>query len=104
MARDAAVVVFEGVLLRHEDAEGGGVATFRVERVWKGDVPDTYAVASVGSLSMCPPHFEVGQRYIVYVDSSANGPHVRQCARYAFGPHLRRERAALGRPIRTRRR
>lgn len=102
-ARNAAGIVFEGVLLRHEAASDGdsAVATFRVERVWRGEVRATVTVRTPGLLSMCPPHFEVGQRYIVYADGSPESASVRQCARYATGSSLRSERAALGRPTRT---
>lgn len=102
-ARDAAGIVFEGVLLRHEAAADGGsaMATFRVERVWRGEVRATVTVRTPGLQSMCPPHFEVGQRYIVYADGSPESASVHQCARYGFGRNLSSERAALGRPTRT---
>jgi hypothetical protein len=103
VAREQAVAVFEGVLLRYEEANGG-IATFRVDRVWKGDVAQEYAVPAPGPSSMCPPHFEVGQRYIVYVDPEPEGPRVRQCARYAQGRQLAAERAALGPPLQPPRR
>jgi hypothetical protein len=100
-ARNNATYVFEGVLVRDEPTAEGSTATFRVERVWKGDVPATFTVPSLGTQSMCPPHLSVGQRYIIYVDPSDQGPPgIQACARYAQGAELAAERRALGAPIR----
>jgi hypothetical protein len=100
-AMAAAVAVFEGVLVRQEDSGGENVATFQVHRVWKGDVAESYSVRALGPQSMCPPHFTVGERYIVYVTAAPDGPRIQQCSRYARAEQLASERAALGRPIRT---
>jgi hypothetical protein len=103
-ARDASVVTFEGVLLRIEppaDDASPARAVFRLSRVWKGAPPRELTVEVQAQPTMCPPHFEVGQRYIVYASGTIQRPRVAQCARYAIASQLARERRELGNPIRT---
>jgi hypothetical protein len=99
-AREQATHVFEGVVTRGLPAEGDTPerVEFRVERVWKGAVSQTFAVAASLGMSMCPPYFEVGQRYVIYTSGPADAPRVERCARYAGSHSLATERAALGRP------
>lgn len=102
-ARRAAAMVFEGTILRIESPASSGVAqaTFRVERVWKGTVAREVTIRVPAQPSMCPPHFEQGQTYIVYAASSDQGPRVGSCARHAVASQLAAERNALGAPERT---
>jgi len=101
--RRASVFVFEGVLTRFIPASGERPrqAVFRLYRVWRGAAGQTLSVQVEAPDSMCPPHFAVGQRYIVYATGSEAAPRVRQCARYAAAEGLAAERRALGRPLRT---
>ncbi len=57
--------VFTGTVTR-KDAEGGNV--FRVDRVWKGEVPGGYVYS--GFFGMCGTEFEVGKPYLVFTDQS----------------------------------
>ncbi|MCA9534605.1 MAG: hypothetical protein KC593_13030 [Myxococcales bacterium] len=102
-AREQATHVFEGVLVRALPASGTTPerAELRVARVWKGAVTRTFVVQATLGLTMCPPHFEVGERYILYTSGPADAPRVSSCARYATGAQLATERAALGRPLQT---
>lgn len=101
-ARRAAALVFEGTLIRMEQAtEGTARGTFRVRRVWKGNVGREITLNVPPTMSMCPPHFEEGQTYIVYAEP---GPRVGACARWGAGAMLEQERRALGNPVRTYRR
>ena len=103
-ARDAAVLVFEGELLRitaSSDGPGAAIAVFRLSRVWKGTPPRELSVQIPAPPTMCPPHFEVGQRYIVYASGTAAAPRVTRCARYAWPAQIEAERSALGPPLRT---
>ena len=102
-ARRASVFVFEGVLTRFIPASGERPrqAVFRLYRVWRGAPGQTLSVQVEAPDSMCPPHFEVGQRYLVYASGSEAAPRVRQCARYAAAEGLAAERRALGRPRRA---
>lgn len=103
VARDQATHVFEGVLVSAtpRNDETPGRATFRVDRVWKGSVSRTFTVQARVGLVMCPPHLEVGQRYILYTSGTDAAPVVASCARYAAGPSLAAERTALGTPTQT---
>lgn len=102
-ARDQATHVFEGVLVSTTPGsdETPGRATFRVDRVWKGRVPHTFTVQARVGLVMCPPHLEVGERYILYTTGTDAAPVVQACSRYAAGDSLVTERTALGRPMQT---
>lgn len=101
-ARDAAAVVFEGVLERVLPAADGAPerGVFRVERVWKGAIEATLVV-QLNTMTFCPPHFTVGERYVVYADGTEASPRVRSCQRWAAGAQLEAERRELGAPIRT---
>lgn len=102
-ARGQATHVFEGVLVNAIPGtdEAPGRAVFRVDRVWKGTVSRTFTVQATVGLTMCPPHLEVGQRYIVYTSGTNAAPQVQACARYAGGEGLAAERTALGTPTQT---
>lgn len=103
-ARAASVLVFEGVLTRVAPATDDSERTrgiFRIERVWKGSPARELTVEIPAQPSMCPPHFEVGQRYIVYTSGTPTAPSVRACTRYAGPTRLVAERRELGAPIRT---
>lgn len=102
-ARDQATHVFEGVLVNAipATADAPGRAVFRVDRVWKGRVSRTFTVQATIGLTMCPPHLEVGQRYILYTSGSNAAPRVEACTRYAGGEGLETERRALGAPTQT---
>jgi len=102
-ARDAATHVFEGVLVNAIPGANGaeGRAVFRVDRVWKGQVSRTFTVTAAVGLTMCPPNFEVGERYILYTSGPNNAPRVQACARFAGGEGLATERSALGTPTQT---
>lgn len=103
-ARDASVFVFEGVLTRvTPPTDGSSVArgVFRIARVWKGAPARELTVEIPAQPSMCPPHFEVGERYIVYTSGTPAAPRVSSCARYAGPTRLRSERRDLGPPIHT---
>jgi hypothetical protein len=102
-ARDQATHVFEGVLVNAIPASDAapGRAVFRVDRVWKGRVSRTFTVQATIGLTMCPPHLEVGQRYILYTAGSNAAPRVEACTRFAAGESLETERRALGTPTQT---
>lgn len=102
-ARDQATHVFEGVLVSAAGGATGAMtqAVFEVDRVWKGAVSRSFTVQARVGIVMCPPHLEVGQRYILYTSGPANAPRVESCARYAAGDSLATERAALGAPRQT---
>jgi len=102
-ARDQATHVFEGVLVNAIPASDAapGRAVFRVDRVWKGRVSRTFTVQATIGLTMCPPHLEVGQRYILYTAGSDAAPRVEACTRFAGGESLETERRALGTPTQT---
>lgn len=103
-ARDAALIAFEGELLRIAPAADGAAmvqAVFRLSRVWKGRPSRELTVMVPAQPTMCPPHLEVGQRYILYATGPAGEPRVRSCSRYAAAAGLEAERRALGAPIRT---
>jgi hypothetical protein len=102
-ARDQATHVFEGVLVSAAGgaSEAATQAVFEVHRVWKGAVTRSFAVQARVGIVMCPPHLEVGQRYIIYTSGPANAPRVESCARYAAGESLATERTALGAPTQT---
>jgi hypothetical protein len=102
-ARDQATHVFEGVLVNAIPASDAapGRAVFRVDRVWKGRVSRTFTVQATIGLTMCPPHLEVGQRYILYTAGSNAAPRVEACSRFAAGESLETERRALGTPTQT---
>ena len=105
-ARRVAAMVFEGTVERIEPIPNSSSAraTFRVVRVWKGDVERQVTLSVPAQPSMCPPHFAEGQSYVVYAEASDAGFRVGACARYAAGDGLRRERSELGSPVRTYRR
>lgn len=102
-ARDQATHVFEGVLVNATPGPDGGAsrAVFRVDNVWKGQVSRTFTVQARVGVVMCPPHLEVGQRYIVYTSGTNAAPRIQACARYAAGDGLAAERTALGAPTQT---
>ena len=102
-ARQQATHVFEGVLVRVLPASGNTPerAEFHVDRVWKGTVTRVFAVQATVGLTMCPPHLEVGQRYILYTSGPADAPQVARCSRFAAGPSLVTERRELGAPLQT---
>ncbi|MBK7152447.1 MAG: hypothetical protein IPH72_11935 [Sandaracinaceae bacterium] len=102
-ARTQATHVFEGVLVNAFPASDAapGRAVFRVDRVWKGRVSRTFTVQATVGLTMCPPHLEVGERYILYTAGSDAAPRVEACTRFAGGESLETERRALGTPTQT---
>lgn len=102
-AREAATHVFEGVLVSTTPGtdDAPGRAVFHVAQVWKGTVSRTFTVQATVGLTMCPPHLEVGQRYILYTSGPADAPRVETCARYGAGESLGAERRALGPPTQT---
>lgn len=89
-ARNAATAVFEGRLLRFETVQDISYGVFRATRVWKGQVHRTMRVRAQ-VMSMCPPHFEVGQTRIVYATGPANDLRVESCSRTAFSGSDARE-------------
>lgn len=100
----AATAVFEGEIVRAvpiPDRDGRLRAEVRVSRVWKGAVGRTVHVEVAAQPSMCPPHLEVGTRYILYASGPVGGLRIATCARYASPAQLAAERRALGAPIRT---
>ncbi len=100
-ARRSASMVFEGTALRiTPSSDGRAHAVFRVSRVWKGSVTREITIDVPAQPSMCPPHLQQGEVYILYVDVSDGESRVRACARYAGASQLDAERRELGAPIR----
>ncbi len=101
----AATWVFEGELLRTtlvgDPNQERSMGVFRVSHVWKGTVAQEVTVQIPSENSMCPPHFQVGERYVVYAVGPATAPRVARCARYAHPRTVPEERRALGTPTRT---
>lgn len=102
-ARTQATHVFEGVLVNAfpATADTPGRAVFRVDRVWKGRVTRTFMVQATVGLTMCPPHLEVGERYILYTAGTNAAPRVEACTRFAGGEGLEAERRELGAPTQS---
>ena len=70
---------------------------------WKGEVAQEHSVRwpGHGPTGLCPPHFTVGERFIVYVSAADRGPEIRACSRFAAGERVPDERRELGPPIRS---
>lgn len=102
-ARDAAVIVFEGELLRLAPARGADAprAVFRLSRVWKGRPTRELTVVVRAQPDLCPPHLDVGQTYILYATGTLAEPRITRCSRHATGAGIEAEREALGPPTRT---
>jgi len=69
-ARRSSEVVFEGtVVAMHESDPHVPVATFKVARVWKGNINETFEMPAFQDSTVCLgflPRIEVGAVFLVY--------------------------------------
>ena len=70
VAKREAEIVFRGtVVAMHESSDHFPIATFKVVRVWKGDVSETFEMPAMQERSGClgfTPPVEIGAEFLVY--------------------------------------
>ena len=95
-------MIFRGTIIELRDSgkgvnnaggwyrDTGKIAVFRVTRVWKGDVEETFEMPAIEETSTCmgfwPSHLKVGNDLLVYASRfSKSGPYVTDiCTRTAL--------------------
>ncbi|WP_199350874.1 PEP-CTERM sorting domain-containing protein [Haliangium ochraceum] len=91
----AADAVFEGTITTVESGDNL-VATFAVERAWKGVAKDTITVATGLNSAMCGLGFAEGERWLVYAMLDGDELRSSLCSRTARSADAADDLAALG--------
>ncbi len=77
------------------------VATVKVERVWKGNVPETIEVTTAFTCCLCGYGLQVGEKHLLYLYTFQGAFHVTSCGRSAKLDAAAEDLSALGAPLRT---
>jgi hypothetical protein len=83
-AFNGAAAVFAGEAVEVAKVEDGFLVKFKVEKSWKGKFSREIKITTNADSAMCGYTFEVGKKYIVYADGSADKLAVYLCSRTAL--------------------
>jgi hypothetical protein len=102
--RDHADVIFRGTIIELRDGKAATdlpsrlvrdtkkVAVFRVSRVWKGDVGETFEMPAVVETSACtgfwPPYLKVGADLLVYAYRSESEYYTAICGSHKLARNV----------------
>ncbi len=111
VSRDKAAAVFAGTVLAVHDPiplnapiPATGLVfdyTFAVDRLWKGDLPETVAVRTVREIEDCGSTFDVDRTYLVYAYEREGQLWVDTCTRTQPAGTAVLDLYELGEPVRT---
>ena len=104
VAKASAEIVFRGTVTSLRDSgKGYPMAVFRVARVWKGNVPETYEMAArkelFGCIGFVAP-VEIGSEFLVYagrIDRSIGSEYIPQPCQTKLTKDAEGQLRALGR-------
>lgn len=76
--------IFAGEVLEVKEAGEHGLAVkIKVSKTWKGSAAQEITVTTMQNSAMCGYHFEVGKKYLVYANASAEKLSTNNCSRTA---------------------
>ena len=101
-ARNDSRAVFSGVVAKIDQAPYSISVTFKVERSWKGALPNQVVVLTGRGGGDCGYLFEMGQRYLVYAyGSNVSSLGTNICQRTAMLSESSDDLKILGKPRRS---